>query len=303
MMRKSLPPLIVTVLGLAAAGCQDSGAPAATNSSAVDLSSAFTTLPVGFSEVQSTFGDSTGTQWGPGAGGQGHQGGGGDMMCGGLGGFVGFGLGFGGGHGLLAGELSGNCAFDASSGRVACDPVTRDGLTVTRSAQYADANGAAQQTFDSLTTNTVNLQVTVSGTRIRRDGDTAQVQHASDRTVTGLVSASTGPTINGTSAGTETTTGSDSVGTFNAVRTIGDTIQNVVLPASSASSATSYPTAGTIIRSMLVTVMYVGQSPTTSSRREVVTFNGSSTATVVVTKDGTTQNCTLPLPRGRLTCS
>lgn len=301
-MKQPLIPIAVIAVALAAAGCQDSGAPA-TNSSAVDLSSAFNSMPVGFSEVQSTFADSASGGWAPGTGGRGHHGGGGgDMMCGGLGGFAGFGLGFGGGDGLLAGELSGNCAFDATSGRVACDPVMRDGLTVTRSAQYTGANGAAQQAFNSLTTNTVNLKVAVSGTRIRRDGDTAQVQHASDRTVTGLASA-TERTINGTSAGTETTTGSDSVGTFTAVRTIGDTIQSVVVPAGSASSATSYPTSGTIVRSMQVTATYVGQSSTTSSRREVVTFNGSSTATVVVTQDGTTQNCTLPLPRGQLTCS
>jgi hypothetical protein len=299
-MKRSLTPMAIMALGLAAAGCQDSGAPAST-SSAVDLSNAFSSLPVGFSDVQNTFADSTDTGWSPGAGGRGHHGGGGgDMMCGGLGGFLGFGLGLG--RGLFGGELSGNCAFDATSGRVACDPVTRDGLIVARSAQYTDASGAVQQAFDSLTTNIVNVRVDVSGTRVHRDGDTSEVQHASDRTVTGLAAGSAERTINGTSAGTETTTGSDSTGTFNAVRSIGDTIQNVVVPTTD-SSGTSYPTAGTIIRSMQVTATYAGQSPTSSSRREVVTFDGSSTATVVVTKDGTTQNCTLPLPRGRLSCS
>jgi hypothetical protein len=293
-----------SLFGLAAAGCQDSGAPPSTTSSSpLDLSNAFSTLPVGFSEVQNTFADSTGTGWTPGSRGQGHHGGGDGMMCGGLGGFAGFGFGLGGRDGPFGSGLSGNCAFNASSGRVACDPVARDGLTVTRSARYSDASGTVQQAFDSLTTNTVNVQVTVSGARVQRDGDTSQVQHASDRTVTGLASGSTGRTINGTSAGTETTTGSDSVGSFNAVRTVGDTIQDVVVPAGSTTGATSYPTAGTIIRSMQVSVTYAGQSPTSSSRREVVTFNGSSTASIVVTKDGTTQNCTLPLPRGRLSCS
>jgi hypothetical protein len=305
MMTRSLTPMAVIALGLAAAGCQDSGVPAS-NSSAVDLSNAFSSLPVGFSDVQNTFGDSTGTPWTPGAGGRGHHGGGaagGGMMCGGLGGFVGFGLGLGNGHGLFGSQLSGTCAFDAASGRVACDPVTRDGLTVTRSAQYTDVGGAVQQAFDSATTNAVNLQVAVSGTRIRRDGDTAEVQHASDRTVSGLAAGSTGRTVNGTSAGTEKTAGSDSVGTFNAVRTIGDTIQEVVVPVAADSNATSYPTAGTIIRSMQVSVTYTGQSSTSSSRREVITFDGSNTAAVVVTQDGTTQNCTLALPHGRLTCS
>jgi len=34
-----------------------------------------------------------------------------------------------------------------------------------------------------------------------------------------------------------------------------------------------------------------------------VTYDdGSSTATVVITQDGVTKTCTLPLPRGRLVC-
>src|SRR3954469_16193404 len=131
-------------LALLAAACQDTGSPATTSGS--DVSSAFSTLPLGFSNVESTFGDSTGTDWTPGTGdgdggGRGHHGGrggdgdlgggGGGLMCGGLGGFD-LGLGFGG-RGFLGGELSGNCAYDASTGRVACAPETNNGLTITRS--------------------------------------------------------------------------------------------------------------------------------------------------------------------------
>jgi hypothetical protein len=57
-----------------------------------------------------------------------------------------------------------------------------------------------------------------------------------------------------------------------------------------------------IVRSMTVTVTVSGQSPAQSSRREVITYNGTATATVVITEDGTTQNCTLPLPFGHLSC-
>ena len=89
---KPLIPLALTALALAA-GCQDSGAPAGT-SSALDLANGFNTVPMGFSEVQSTFADSTNSGWAPGEGGRGHHGGAGGMMCGGLGGLAGFGLGF-----------------------------------------------------------------------------------------------------------------------------------------------------------------------------------------------------------------
>jgi hypothetical protein len=40
----------------------------------------------------------------------------------------------------------------------------------------------------------------------------------------------------------------------------------------------------------------------TSTREETVTFDGSTTAKVVITKDGITKNCTLPLPFGHLSC-
>jgi hypothetical protein len=64
----------------------------------------------------------------------------------------------------------------------------------------------------------------------------------------------------------------------------------------------TYPTAGTVIRSMNATLTIQGQSPTTKNRREVITYNGSATATIVITQDGVTKTCSLPLPRGMPTC-
>jgi hypothetical protein len=105
------------------------------------------------------------------------------------------------------------------------------------------------------------------------------------------------------SAGSENTKGTSSQGAFTAQRTAGDTITGVVIPVGADALAhPPYPSAGTIIRSMKVTVTVSGQSPATSTRREVITYDGSATAKVVITHDGTTQNCTLPLPFGHLTC-
>ena len=42
---------------------------------------------------------------------------------------------------------------------------------------------------------------------------------------------------------------------------------------------------------------------TTKERREVVTYNGTATASLVITQDGTTKTCTLPLPHGKPSCS
>src|SRR4051812_28587186 len=109
MMKRHLSPLLAVALA-AAVACQDSGDPAPTTSDTATLANAFASLPVGFSNVQSTFADSTNSEWTPGAesGQRGHHGGGrgggpdgGDgMMCVGLGGLGGLGLGFGFGHDL-----------------------------------------------------------------------------------------------------------------------------------------------------------------------------------------------------------
>ena len=118
--------------------------------------------------------------------------------------------------------------------------------------------------------------------------------------MTGLASTATQRTVNGTSAGTETTTGKDTAGTFTVARVIGDTTSGIIIPITS--GRPTYPTAGSVIRSMKVTLTYTGKTPASSSRREVVTYDGTATAKLVITQDGTTKKCTIPLPRGRPTC-
>jgi hypothetical protein len=311
-MRRAIPFLFSATLAWTLVACDNLGP------SSSQLAGAFASLPLGYDVALSTFaGDPTGStgEWappgGPGRGGRGgsdpHGGGGlglgGSMMWGGLGGFFGggpFGFGFGGGLFDVRVMLPGTCGFNTASGRVTCDPMTRDGLVIVRSAAYTDAAGVVQTAFDGPTTNTINVRVDVSGTVLRRRGDMSTVQHTSDRTVSGLAPGSTQHTVNGTSAGLETIKGSNDQGSFTAVRTIGDTTLSVVVPARP--DPLNYPTAGTVIRSAVVKLTYTGQSATTSTRREVVTYDGTSTATVAITQDGTTKNCTLPLPRGRPVC-
>jgi len=218
--------------------------------------------------------------------------------------YHGLGIGFGRGFGHWPfgdGFLDGDCAFDAGSGRVVCEAVTRHGLTINRSVAYNAATGTVQPAFDSLTTNTINTRVEVSGVVTRRDSSTTTVQSSSDRTVGGLAQGSTQRTVNGTSAARESSTGSNDQGDYTVLRSAGDTTRNVIVPVNS--DSIRYPIAGTVTRSMQVTVTYAGQSPTTSTRREVITYNGSNTASVVITRNGETKTCSLPLPRGRLNCN
>jgi hypothetical protein len=184
---------------------------------------------------------------------------------------------------------------------VTCADVVRHGLTVSRSFAFTDAAGTAQAAPSSAT-NTINEQVVVNGTVTRHDGDvTSTVQHTSDRTVSGLAAGSTQRTVNGASKGTESSSGKTRDGAaFTASRVVGDTTTGLVIPLQD--GRPTFPTAGTVVREMTATITVDGKNPVTKSRREVITYDGSSTAKVVITKDGTTKNCTLPLPFGRLQC-
>ena len=244
-----------------------------------DLSAAYYTIPVAYSTTQSTYDASA---EGTGAfmphmdrGGMGH--GPGPDMGGGMGPMIGNNLGdnFLGGKGLgrdmghgrhgdpdINASLT-NCTFNAGSGRVECAADTRNGITTLRSVGFTNAAGAAQSAFDSVTTNTINTIVTVSGTFVRRDSSVTTLSHNSNRTVTGLAAGSTRHTINATSAGTESSTGTNRDGAFTANRVASDTISGLIVPV--ADTGKTYPIAGTVIRNMSVARTVAG---TTSTRSE-----------------------------------
>jgi hypothetical protein len=342
------PLLCITPLALGA--CSELTNPRQSSLTTAALTRALSTVPVGYGELTSSYVGTTASGV-PSAGfwlGGGRDGtmDRGAFMGGGLqAAFSGEGGGFGRGHGNegpFGGGLNCTSTFNSSTGRVECAAETRNGLTISRSAQYKNAGGAVQQAFDSLTTNTVNVQTAVTGTvtytpdsdsdhgRNRGPGggggpgracwgdgrgagglllgDTATivsatttVNNASDRTVTGLAQGSTQRTVSGTSKGQESTTGTSSRGNFTATRVVGDTTTGLVIPVSTTSQA--YPTAGTVVRSMQASVTYTGQAAKTVTRREVITYDGSATAKVVITENGQTKSCTKPLPRGQLSCS
>lgn len=305
--------IVVVASALFVAACMDSTSPSSTDA-ALTLSQAFVTLPAGFTLTDNSFaGDGTTDgafipQMKDGGRGHGNVGpfddvGGHGAMGGGFGpdfsGGIGFGRGFG--HGPFGGgALHGNCSFSSGTGLVTCTD-TRDGLTILSTASYKTAGGTVQSAPDS-TTDVVTENIDVSGTATRRDSAVSTVHNTSTRTVTGLSSASTQRTVNGAARGQESTAGkTDSAVAFTATRLVGDTTSGVVIPI--VSGKPTYPTAGTVIRQMTATVTLAGGSPTTKTRREVLTYDGSATATLVITTGGTTKTCKLPLPHGAPTCS
>jgi hypothetical protein len=302
--------------------CADLGTlPSATGSLA-----AFESVPAGFSSTSSTFdasgdlGDAFQPHRGDGSfedrrgpdddrgrrGGDDHRGPGrgdgfGFLMGGGIGpdflGLVGFGRVIGRGP-FHADSVGSSCVFASSTGVVTCGPVTKRGLTVLVTASIKKADGTAQAKLDSLT-NSLTLHSEVSGTLTHRDSATSTLNHKSDRVVTGLAVGSTQRTVDGTAVGTETTTGVADAGAFTAIRTVNDTTAGIIIPLTE--GRPTYPTAGRISRNMGLAITVSGVT-TTHSRSEVVTFDGTATAKVVINQDGTVKNCTMALPRGKLVC-
>jgi hypothetical protein len=303
-MKRILQLLVIPALVVMAAACADT---TTTPLSFSSVSDAFLTTPVGFDQVTSSFVPTSNLNdaFVPPPPGQGRGGPGmGGCMGGGIGdafvGGIGFGPGIGRGPFGDAPINDSNCTYSASTGRITCPPLTVNGLTILRSAAYLTVSGASQAKFDTATTNSANVQIDVSGTVVHHNSDTSVVHNTSNRTVTGLASGSTQRTVNGTSAGTETTHGTNPQGAFTASRVAGDTTTGLVIPI--LAGKPTYPTAGTVVRSMQATVTIAGGTPANSSRREVITYNGTATANVTVTQDGVTKSCTMPLPHGHLSC-
>lgn len=291
-----------------AAACSGTGTETNTPPSqlALTMASAFQTMPAGSGDLNTSFVGDMGESFSPEFG---------LMSRGGR--LFGFGFGPGFGIGFMGGGLFGgffgddfgrgfspmdtSCHFSATSGSTTCAR-TRGGLTTTRVIQFLDAAGKATQKFDT-TTNTVSAKITVTGTATRRDNDQSTINSSSDQTVSGLAKGSTARTVNSTSSSTENTTGTSREGAFTSKRVASDVVKDVVIPFPTATNWFPFPTGGSITRSISTTVQITGQSAVSSSRSEVITYNGSNTAKVVITQNDTTQNCTLPLPHGRLTCS
>lgn len=320
MNKLALASLGTTVIVLAACSDATTGTPSNNNTGDLapsSMATVYAATPVGFDQLSTTF-NSSGTE---GAflpdfdsHGKGHSGPGGkhgrddhDRNHGG----PGFGLGFMGGglSGFLLGDglrndhflrfRGGHCDFQTDVGIVCADTSRRGSVISSKTLKFTTASGTVQSSIDS-TTDAVELTASVTSSITRRDSSTSTVDANSHQTVTGLTGDNR--TVNGTSAGTETSTGNSLFGPFTSTRTTGDTITGIVIPKLTDRHTRVFPTAGTISRTMSATVN-IQSATLTTTRKETITYDGTSTAKVVIVKDGVTQNCTLPLPRGTLTCS
>ena len=303
--------LVAGTVLMASMACQESAStnPIASSLSRASLTAALSSVPVGFGDLSTSYvgipvaaAGTAGLWIGGGREANFNRG---EFMGGGMqDAFLG-GIGFngrGGQRGPFGGGLPCTGTFNASTGRVACADETRNGVTTTRSAQYLNAAGTAQQAFDTLTTNTVNTQSKVTGTiTFNRAADSASTGDRG-KDCWGRGRGPGGRLLGDTSTiltASTVITGASS----RTTRTLGDTTSGVIIPVATTSGAQTYPTAGTVIRSINATLKYTGEDAVSLVRREVVTYDGSATAKVTITENGTTKSCTRALPRGQLSCS
>jgi hypothetical protein len=194
-------------------------------------------------------------------------------------------------------QLAATTGCSVVDGRRVCSATTDGGLTLTRSFAFYDASNALQPRFDPATTASINFQMSVSGT-ITRPRVTSTISHERNMTLSGLAGTETERSWNGTGSGSENSTATGDRGTRTYVGTTKDTTTNVVfkLPR----SENPWPQSGTIVHRTDATATFEGaqSGSRTIAHRAVVTFNGTSTATLQIG----TRTCSLDLATKAVTC-
>jgi hypothetical protein len=180
------------------------------------------------------------------------------------------------------------CAFNSGSQMFVCPGTTINGITFNRSFQLLDAAGAPQSEYSRATTAAVRTVSDVSGRITSTTNNvttTIDLTSHDDATLSGLLSGT--HVLNGSSTGNAAIAG----GGLNHNVATSTTVTNLQLPRRD--SDTRYPASGTVASQAVVTAP--GFSNTTTA---TLSFNGSSTATLVVTTLGITRTCQIDLSPG-----
>lgn len=173
-----------------------------------------------------------------------------------------------------------NCALDAATMFFVCPERTVNGLAANRRYQLLDASGTPLGAFDPATVSGIRSISDVSGaiTTTGPSPGTITIDSHDEQTLTGLRTATRVVNSSGTSDFSLEANGQTS--TYTTSRTV----TNLVLP--SVPGPDRYPTSGT------VTTTGTSAFGTFTS---TMTFNGTSTVTIVTVIGGQSQTCTLNL--------
>jgi hypothetical protein len=171
--------------------------------------------------------------------------------------------------------ISPTCSY--ASGRYTCAATTEQGMSVSRSFAFYDAQGNALQTFDSTKVESVNFQAQIDGDFQRDIVWSAGIHRTRNATVSGLISLKPQRKWNGVGAGADTITHIGLDGIRSLAGTAADTVSNVLMPGKDAAS--QVPLSGSIVVAVDYTASLQGATGAVSKevkRRVVVTFNGTT---------------------------
>lgn len=177
--------------------------------------------------------------------------------------------------------ISPTCSYAA--GRYTCAATTEQGLSISRSFAFYDAQGNTVQNYSPTTVESVNFQAQIDGNFQRDIVWTAGVHRTRNVTVSGLISMSPQRKWNGTGTGADTVMHIGLDGIRSLAGTATETVSNVVMPGPSAAS--QIPLSGSITLAVDYTASLQGATASVSKevqRTIVVTFNGTQTATLQI---------------------
>ncbi len=177
------------------------------------------------------------------------------------------------------------CSGPDATGFYTCTKAQENGFTITRAYRYW-AGGSIAVRYAEASTDSVNHRWAQTGVRAATDtsngGTTRSVSVNRTDTSTMKVVRGTTPqhVWNGTGTRTDTSTAGDRNGTRRYVLTAVDTAQAVTYALPRSSNA--WPISGTITHDVRAVWTSAKGATTTTTRHAVVTFNGTSTASVQV---------------------
>jgi hypothetical protein len=174
------------------------------------------------------------------------------------------------------------CPYDAPTRYFVCPDQSTNGVTVSQRYQIISSGGVPMSLFDPLVVGGIRNVVDVDGTLdLSPEGDgstTLTIDSHADHVLSGLQTTTRTVNGSGTAHLTLTTEGQ----TINV--TTSHTITNLVLPAEFGPNA--YPVSGSITTTA---------SAPQASFSATLTFNGTSTVTIVTVLNGQSQSCTYDL--------
>jgi hypothetical protein len=163
-----------------------------------------------------------------------------------------------------------------------CADGSAHGLTVIRSCIFKNANGDSQPTYDTLTTASVSVHLTVTGT-VDRDHFSETVNDVRDFVVTGLAGRETERIWNGTGSGSSTPVRDADDATVQFELTHHESETDVVIPVRPTDQ--NWPRSGTLQKHVTVKITGGSKDGTTETRDVTITFDGTQFATVTVNGD------------------